>query len=101
MSRQFLGTQIDAVYHTAIVFGGIEYYFGAGVQTTYPGATHHGRPMEIVKLGRTELPIEVILEYLESLKAVYTAEVRLLEDGSHAASTDAPTVLRSLPTQLQ
>lgn len=130
MSLQFLGTQIDAVYHTAIVFGGIEYYFGAGyvspkacypdpgsssnfrhatrmvcpgdascssgrllefgnadsastnrVQTTYPGATHHGRPMEIVKLGRTELPIEVILEYLESLKAVYTAEVALLMRG--------------------
>ena len=30
--------------------------------------------MEIVKLGKTELPIETILEYLESLKAVYTAE---------------------------
>ena len=89
MSRQFLGTQIDAVYHTAIVFGGIEYYFGAGVQTTYPGATHHGRPMEIVKLGRTELPVEVILEYLESLKAVYTAEVRALEHGRNATWTDA------------
>ena len=78
MSGQLLGVQIDAVYHTAIVFGGIEYYFGAGVQTTYPGATHHGRPMEVVKLGRTELPLEVILEYLESLKAVYTAEVWLI-----------------------
>ncbi len=76
MSGQLLGVQIDAVYHTAIVLGGIEYFFGAGVQTTYPGATHHGRPMEVVKLGRTELPLEIILEYLESLKAVYTAEVR-------------------------
>lgn len=76
MSGQLLGVQIDAVYHTAIVFGGIEYFFGAGVQTTYPGATYHGRPMEVVKLGRTELPLEIILEYLESLKAVYTAEVR-------------------------
>ena len=75
MSGQLLGTQIDAIYHTAIVFGGIEYFFGAGVQRTYPGATHHGRPMEIVKLGRTELPLEVILEYLEGLKAVYTVEV--------------------------
>ena len=78
MSGQLLGVQIDAVYHTAIVFGGIEYFFGAGVQTTYPGATHHGRPMEVVKLGRTELPLEIILEYLESLKAVYTAEVWLI-----------------------
>ncbi|KAF2025196.1 DUF862-domain-containing protein [Setomelanomma holmii] len=74
MSRQFLGTQIDAVYHTSIVIDEIEYYFGQGVQTCRAGATHHGRPMETIKLGRTDLPIEVILEYLESLKEVYTPE---------------------------
>jgi thiol-disulfide isomerase/thioredoxin len=74
MSRQFLGTQIDAVYHTSIVLENIEYYFGQGVQTCRAGATHHGKPMETVKLGRTDLPIEVILEYLESLKEVYTPE---------------------------
>jgi thiol-disulfide isomerase/thioredoxin len=74
MSRQFLGTQIDAVYHTSIVLNNIEYYFGQGVQTCHAGATHHGQPMEKVKLGRTDLPIEVILEYLESLKEVYTPE---------------------------
>ncbi|KXT16931.1 hypothetical protein AC579_4732 [Pseudocercospora musae] len=74
MSRQFLGIQIDAVYHTALVFGGIEYFFGAGVQTCYPGTTHHGQPMEIIKLGATQLPLETILEYLESLKGVYTPE---------------------------
>ncbi|EUC32499.1 hypothetical protein COCCADRAFT_98483 [Bipolaris zeicola 26-R-13] len=74
MSRQFLGIQIDAVYHTSIVFGGIEYYFGQGVQTCRAGATHHGRPMEVIKLGQTALPMEVILEYLESLKKIYTPE---------------------------
>ncbi|KAF1943822.1 DUF862-domain-containing protein [Clathrospora elynae] len=74
MSRQFLGTQIDAVYHTAIVLDGIEYYFGQGVQTCRAGATHHGRPMEVIKLGQTALPIEIILEYLESLKEIYTDE---------------------------
>jgi hypothetical protein len=31
--------------------------------------------MEKVNLGRTELPIEIILEYLETLKQTYTAEV--------------------------
>lgn len=77
MSAGFLGVHIDAVYHTALVFGGIEYFFGAGVQTTYPGATHHGRPMEVIPMGRTDLPLEIILEYLESLKQVYTAEVGL------------------------
>jgi thiol-disulfide isomerase/thioredoxin len=74
MSRQFLGIQIDAVYHTSIVLDNIEYYFGQGVQTCRAGATHHGQPMEKIKLGRTDLPIEIILEYLESLKEVYTPE---------------------------
>ncbi|KAF2851316.1 DUF862-domain-containing protein [Plenodomus tracheiphilus IPT5] len=74
MSQQFLGIQIDAVYHTSIVIDDIEYYFGSGVQTSRAGATHHGNPMEIFKLGRTDLPLEVILEYLESLKEIYTSE---------------------------
>ncbi|KAF2627449.1 DUF862-domain-containing protein [Macroventuria anomochaeta] len=74
MSRQFLGIQIDAVYHTSIVLEGIEYYYGGGIQTCRAGTTHHGRPMEIVKLGQTSLPLEVILEYLESLKTIYTTE---------------------------
>ncbi|KAJ9618973.1 hypothetical protein H2203_008789 [Taxawa tesnikishii (nom. ined.)] len=74
MSRSFLGIQIDAVYHTSLVFGGVEYFFGAGVQTCYPGSTHHGAPMEIIKMGSTQLPLDVILEYLESLKEVYTPE---------------------------
>ena len=77
MSRNFLGIHIDAVYHTALIFDGIEYFFGAGVQTSYAGATHHGRPMEIIPMGRTELPLEIILEYLESLKEIYTVEVHL------------------------
>ncbi|MCJ1415598.1 hypothetical protein MMC32_001930 [Xylographa parallela] len=74
MSRNFLGTHIDAVYHTSLCFGGIEYFFGAGVQTCYPGSSHHGRPMEVISMGRTQLDMEVILEYLESLKTIYTAE---------------------------
>ena len=75
MSLAFLGTHIDAVYHTSLVFDNIEYFFGAGIQTSVPGGTHHGRPMEVVPMGRTELPVEVILEYLESLRAIYTPEV--------------------------
>ena len=74
MSQQFLGTQIDAVYHTSIVIQDVEYYFGQGVQTCRAGATHHGKPMEVIPLGRTELPIEVILEYLEALKQIYTPD---------------------------
>ena len=38
--------------------------------------------MEIVPMGRTQLDIEVILEYLESLKTIYTKEVRLRKQQS-------------------
>ncbi|KAF2011510.1 DUF862-domain-containing protein [Aaosphaeria arxii CBS 175.79] len=74
MSQQFLGTQIDAVYHTSLVFDGIEYFYGQGIQTCAAGSTHHGKPMEVIRMGETALPMEIILEYLESLKEVYTAE---------------------------
>jgi len=74
MSLQLLGIQIDAVYHTSIVVFGREYYYGSGIQSSLPGRTHHGSPMEIIPLGTTSLPQDVVLEYLESMKLEYTPE---------------------------
>ncbi|KAM0722340.1 hypothetical protein Q7P37_001781 [Cladosporium fusiforme] len=74
MSKQFLGIQIDAVYHTSLVLNNVEYFFGAGVQTCYPGASHHGQPMETIPMGKTDIDLETILDYLESLKQIYTPE---------------------------
>ncbi|KAJ6113465.1 hypothetical protein N7523_006782 [Penicillium sp. IBT 18751x] len=73
-SRALTGTQIDAIYHTSIVVNGIEYYYGQGIQTAAPGSTHHGQPIERLKLGTTELPAEVIEEWLASLTEIYTPE---------------------------
>jgi hypothetical protein len=75
MSASLLGIQLDAIYHTSIVFEGVEYVYDGGIQTVVPGKTHLGSPIEIVKLGRTELPIEVIMDYLESLRSIFTQEV--------------------------
>jgi hypothetical protein len=69
---------MDAIYHTSIVLNGVEYYFGQGIQTSAPGSTHHGQPMEVVNLGITELPRDVIEEYLGSLATIYTPEVRIV-----------------------
>lgn len=66
---------MDAIYHTSIVLNGVEYYFGQGIQTAVPGSTHHGQPMEVVELGTTELPSDVIEEYLGSLATIYPPEV--------------------------
>ncbi|PUU81465.1 PPPDE putative peptidase domain-domain-containing protein [Tuber borchii] len=74
MSLGLLGVQIDAVYHTSIVVGGKEYYYGHGIQYSQPGKTHHGNPMEVEPLGVTALPDDVILGYLDSLKSIYSPE---------------------------
>ena len=74
-SMALTGTHIDAIYHTSLVFGGTEYFFGQGVHRTTPGSTHHGQPMQIIHQGSTQLPMDVIEEYMESLAEVYTAEV--------------------------
>lgn len=66
---------MDAIYHTSIVFNNVEYYFGQGIQTAVPGGTHHGQPMEKIHLGQSEIPSEVVEEYLQSLSSVYTPEV--------------------------
>ncbi|KAM0147426.1 hypothetical protein ACHAPG_010588 [Botrytis cinerea] len=74
MSAAFLGVQIDAIYHTSVVFEGIEYTYDGGVKTVKPGETHLGKPLQILELGKTDLPMDVILEYLDSLKEIYTFE---------------------------
>ncbi|PGH30373.1 hypothetical protein GX50_06850 [[Emmonsia] crescens] len=74
LSLAITGTQIDAIYHTSLVFGGVEYFFGRGIQQAPPGATHHGEPIEKIHMGSSELPIDVIIEYMESLAEVYTQD---------------------------
>ncbi|CAL3966620.1 hypothetical protein PZA11_003214 [Diplocarpon coronariae] len=74
ISSALLGTQIDAVYHTAIVMEGVEYVYDGGIRTAEPGRTHLGKPMQILDLGTTNLPMDVIMEYLDSLREIFTEE---------------------------
>lgn len=77
MSLALLGTQIDAVYHTSIVMEGLEYVYDGGIKIIKPGQ-NSWTPLQILDMGKTELPMDVILEYVESLKEVYTMEVNRL-----------------------
>lgn len=74
ISATLLGIQIDAIYHTGLVFGNIEYTYDGGIKTIQAGSTHLGQPLQIVELGKTNLPMEVIMDYLESLREIYTAD---------------------------
>lgn len=77
MAKQFgpmLGIQLDGIWHTSIVVGGEEIYYGGGIQTSLPGQTPHGPPLEIIELGYTEVPAELRVEFLLDLSDRYTPE---------------------------
>lgn len=74
LSMGMLGFQLDAVYHTSVELEGIEYVYDSGINEIRPGSSHLGRPLERIHLGKTELPLEVIVEYLDSLREIYTPQ---------------------------
>ncbi|CAI4210431.1 unnamed protein product [Parascedosporium putredinis] len=74
MSMGLLGFQLDAIYHTSIELNGREYVYDGGIVSIIPGSSHLGRPLERLPLGKTELPMDVVQEYIESLRPIFTAE---------------------------
>ncbi|KFY93889.1 hypothetical protein V498_04187 [Pseudogymnoascus sp. VKM F-4517 (FW-2822)] len=74
MSASLLGVQLDAMYHTSIVMEGVEYVYDGGLKQVKPGSTHLGQPLKKMVLGKTELPKEVVQDYFESLRPIYTFE---------------------------
>lgn len=63
---------LDGIWHTSVVVYGQEFYFGQGIMASVPGATQHGNPLQVVDIGETFLPLEVVVEYIDSLRSVYT-----------------------------
>ncbi|KAG9235881.1 PPPDE putative peptidase domain-containing protein [Amylocarpus encephaloides] len=74
ISAALLGTYIDMIYHTGVVFQGVEYTYDGGIKALDPGGSHLGKPLKVEELGKSELPLEVVLEYMESLKEIYTQD---------------------------
>lgn len=75
MSMGILGFQLDAIYHTSIELSGREYVYDGGIVAIRPGSSHLGQPMEKIHLGRTSLTMDVVEEYIESVRPIFTAEV--------------------------
>jgi hypothetical protein len=75
MSRDLLGFQLDAIYHTSIKLNGREYVYDGNVVSIIPGTSHLGRPLQEIYLGKTQLPMDVVEEYLDSLREIYTVDV--------------------------
>ena len=74
MSMMFIGQQVDAVFHSALIVYGKEYYFGGGICQDPIHQTPYGKPIEKIEMGSTEIPKEVFDEYLKDLSPKYSAE---------------------------
>ncbi|KAI0376656.1 P-loop containing nucleoside triphosphate hydrolase protein [Hypomontagnella monticulosa] len=74
MSLGLLGFQLDAIYHTSIELQGMEYVYDSGINIIRPGTSHLGPPLQRLHLGKTELPMDIIIEYLDTLKEIYTPQ---------------------------
>ncbi|KFA77714.1 hypothetical protein S40288_00466 [Stachybotrys chartarum IBT 40288] len=74
MSMGLLGFQLDAVYHTSIELQGREYVYDGGIIAIRPGSSHLGQPLQKLHLGITNLPMDVIEEYLDSVRPIFTVE---------------------------
>ena len=54
MSRDLLGFQLDAIYHTSIELKELEYVYDGNIVAIVPGSSHLGQPMQRLHLGTTE-----------------------------------------------
>ncbi|KAG1144086.1 hypothetical protein G6F37_008694 [Rhizopus arrhizus] len=89
MSLALTGKQIDGIWHTSVVVYGQEIYYGQGIMTVLPGTTQHGSPLQMIDIGETFLPQDVVIEYIDSLRSVYTAEkYHLLDFNCNTFSND-------------
>ncbi|KAF8192182.1 PPPDE putative peptidase domain-containing protein [Pholiota molesta] len=108
LSQQLTGRQIDGIWHTSVVVFGKEIFYGQGINTTAPGRSHHGAPMQIIDMGETALDEETFDEYLQEMKQHYTADkYHLLEFNCNSFTDDCvgfltggniPSFIKDLPT---
>ncbi|GAQ82245.1 hypothetical protein KFL_001050090 [Klebsormidium nitens] len=72
LSGALLGQMLEGIWHTGVVVYGREYFFGGGIQTGRPGRTQYGNPVKTVPLGRTEVPLELVEDFLNEIKDRYS-----------------------------
>ncbi|KAJ1952937.1 hypothetical protein EC988_003284 [Linderina pennispora] len=74
LSVAMTGRYFEAIWHSSVVVYGREYYFGQGIMTSTPGATMHGQPVEIVDVGTTFLPADVVEDYVSGMRQEFSAD---------------------------
>ncbi|KAJ3433171.1 desumoylating isopeptidase [Anaeramoeba flamelloides] len=74
LSPMLIGKQIEAIYHTAVVVYGREYFYGGGICEGTPGRTQYGTPMKVEEIGETVIPKDVFVDFLRNISHKYTQQ---------------------------
>lgn len=105
LSPALLGKELPGVWHTSIVVRGTEYFFGStGIDSCPAGKTTLQIPDQVISLGRTELPHDVFLEYIDELgKSTYKGSTyNLFRHNCNNFSQDVAMFLtgKSIPREI-
>ncbi|KAF8158518.1 thioredoxin family protein [Crassisporium funariophilum] len=108
LSQQLTGRQIDGIWHTSVVVFGKEVFYGQGINTTPPGRSHHGAPLQILDMGETAIDEDTFNDYLQEMREHYTQDKYHLLDFNCNSFTDdcvgfltggtIPGFIKDLPT---
>lgn len=98
-SGQFLGKQIDGIWHTAVVVFGREWFFGGGgIYDLEPGQTPYGTPVQTIDMGITSIPRELFIEMLADLRPRYNmTSYDLIKNNCNNFTNDVVTFLTGRP----
>jgi len=107
-SKPLLGKHIPGIWHTGIVAYGKEFYFGAGITADSPGCTPFGEPFDVLTIGTTNVPLQLLNRFLDELQEKYTADTyHLLDNNCNNFTADLaffltghsiPDAISALPT---
>lgn len=96
MSLQFLGIQVDGIWHTSVVAYGREHYFQRQILSVPIGSHDYGAPVQILEMGNTHVPEEIFITYLEELSEKYNQNTYdLMRNNCNHFSNDAVNLLLS------
>ena len=72
ISKNFIGKQIDGVWHTAVCVYGKEYFYGGGICVGEPKKTPYGYPVKEIDFGYTNKTQDDLTAYIKSINSQFT-----------------------------
>lgn len=88
-SKEFIGIQMDGIWHTTVEIHGKEIFFSNSVTHTIPGQTHYGQPNFVHEFGETDKTEDDVEEMLAVLRVKFNHETyHILENNCNHFADD-------------